>query len=473
MKKIKYILLIFLLAACNFKPHYCRPEMAIPDTWRFDIGESEECVNLAWWEQFNDPDLNQLIRTALENNQNLQVATATVLEFFAKYQVTASKFFPQIYADGGVDREKLSKSVIFQPISSFIPRINNLFHLFVELLPYEIDFWGRIRNSVESAKYDYFGQVNARRNVIITLVSQVAAGYFQLKEYHSQLEISQLTYQSRLESWEIAKKRYDAGLISFMDVKQAESQAEDAQASIEDFKQLVAQQEDLLSTLIGAPSGPIAVGKSLKDLTETPSIPAGLPSDLLQSRPDIMQAEDALISANAQIGVARANFFPKFTITGIQLDSALIGQESSSLSQLLKEKANVFDAAFDVTQPIFTGGNLSGQLSESEAIFLENYHSYQQTVLTALQEVNDALIAHQIAKEKLKIQDEEIAALAEYLRLAKLRYANGQNDYLTVLNAETSLFQVQLNEVVTRANIFISLVNLYKALGHGWDVEAN
>jgi len=459
---MKRFLILLALCSCSVKPEYCRPDTQVPDNWRFPIEAAVEYANLEWWKQFGDPVLDDLIQVALENNQNLQVATNRVLEFFGKYREVGSEILPQIYLDTGVDRVKLTQDVNFQPPVPFVPRINNLYHAFVNLLSYEVDFWGRIRSAIESAKFQYLAQINSRRNVIVTLISSLAQSYIQLKQYDSQLNIAKLTYEARLGSWDIAKKRFDVGLISNMEVKQAESQAQDAEIQIKNFERLIATTEDLISVLIGRPPEAIEHGILLTELKTPPAIPAGLPSDLLQNRPDIMQAEEQLIAANAQIGVARAAFFPKINLTGT------IGQRSTSAGDFLKNSATLFDGALGLLQPLYTGGRLDANLLQAQALYNQALHSYQQTILTAFQEVDDALISHEKAKEKAAIHRKEVLALEEYLRLSKLRYDNGQNDYLTVLNSETSLFQIQLAEVINQAGVFLTLVDLYKSLGQGW-----
>jgi multidrug efflux system outer membrane protein len=487
---VKKLLILLALCSCSVKPDYCRPVIdSMPEAWRFPIENATEYANIDWWKQLDDPVLDDLIQTALANNQNLQVATARVLEFFARYRVAASELFPQIYLDTGAERQKTVKppslsgtvptsiagipipSAITAPIQSAVnsltsalvpPRINNIYHLFVNLLSYEVDFWGRIRSSIESAKYQYLAEMNARKNIIVTLVASLAQSYIQLKQYDAQLRISKKTYESRLISWDIARKRFDVGLISNMEVKQAESQAQDAEIQIKNFELFVATTEDLISVLIGAPPQAINRGVLLTQLKKPKAIPSGLPSDLISNRPDVIQAEDQLIAANAQIGVARAAFLPTFDLTGT------IGQRSNDLHNLLNNPASLFDGAVDVLQPLYTGGRLDNQLLQAEALYKEALHTYKQTILTALQEVNDALISHEKAKEKAAIHAKEVLALEEYLRLSQLRYENGQNDYLTVVNSETSLFQVQLAEVINQAGVFLSLVDLYKALGQGW-----
>jgi multidrug efflux system outer membrane protein len=439
--------------------------MDLTESWRFELPQLEAYANVAWWEELGDPVLTELIKTALLNNQNLQVAIARVLQYYDQYKVVFANLLPHLTAQGTADRLKLSKAVVFQPVVPPIPRLNWLYQTYLQV-SYELDFWGKIRNQTAAAWADYLAQIDAQRNVVVSLVSNVAQSYVQLKQFDNQLLIAQQTFDSRQKAWEIQKKRYDAGLISDMEVKQAESDMQSAQVQVVNFEQLIAQQEDLISVLLGQQPGPIPRGTLLTEMTLPPQIPAGLPSDLLENRPDIMQAEQNMISANAQIGVARAAFFPDFTFTGVT------GKKSTSLDNFWKGQASAFDYTLDALQPLFMGGQLIYQLKEQEAILRETIFAYQQTVLTALQEVNDALIGHEKTQEKLQIQTLQVAALAEYLRLSQLRYDNGQNDYLTVLNAENTLFIVQLDKANTEAEVFITLIDLYKALGQGWQVDS-
>jgi multidrug efflux system outer membrane protein len=252
-----------------------------------------------------------------------------------------------------------------------------------------------------------------------------------------------------------------------LDVKQAESIVEGAEVEIRNYEGLIPIQEDLISVLLGIPPAPIPRGKLLQEFELPPEIPTGLPSDLLKNRPDLLQAEQNLISSNALIGVARASFLPVFTITGVD------GKQSYDTHDLLKKIATYFDWQLNILQPLYTGGQLTGQLREAEAAFLSNYYTYQQTFLVALQQVSDSLVNHQTAKDVYEIQVKESDAYEEYVRIAKIRYYNGLNDYLTVIDAEQNYFQVQLDTETTRGTIFSSLVDIYTALGQGWDVEAD
>ncbi len=454
MRKLFFTL---FLVSCSVKPHYSQPETAVPETYRFAPENISEYVNFAWWEQFQDPVLAELIRTALKYNQNLQTATATVNQYYAKYQVAFSQLFPQINVQADAQRNKLPTNT--PPVYSFFQLFGNL--------AYELDFWGKLRSSAEAAHASYMAQVNSRFNVILSIVSALAKGYILLLQYDDQLRVAQKTSQSFFDMWKIAKLRFEAGVISEMDLKQAEAQMEDAQVLVKTYEGLIPVQEDLISILLGAAPAPIPRGKSLAELQIPEKIPAGLPSDLLANRPDILQAEQNLISANAQIGVARAQLLPQFLITGRD------GQEALQLHNLLRNLNNFFNSQLEVLEPIYTGGSLTGQLHETEAFFLANLHTYQQTVLNALQEVSDGFINYQTSQKVLEVQKKEINALEEYVRLSKLRYFNGQTDYLTVENSQQTLFAVELSAETTQGTVLASLVDIYTALGQGWDVEAD
>lgn len=465
--KLVVLFMIFLsIPSCNFQPYYHRPCMEMPEAWRFKVDANcEECANIRWWEQFQDPVLDELILVALQNNQDLQIATARVMEFYSKYRIVASQFFPEIDGDASVLREELPNALNYAPLPPGT-RVNTLYSVSL-LLSYEIDFWGRIRNASEAAFTQYLAGIEGRRTVILTLISSLASAYVLLRQFDNQLLISKETWDSRKEYWRLAVLRFEGGLVSEMEVKQAESEMQSAEVQYKQFQELIPQQEDLICVLLGQPSGSIPRGRILTELKLPPCVPSGLPSQLLENRPDILQAELLLIAANAEIGVARAAFFPTISLTG------LYGAQSTSLRELFKGIARTWDIGVSAMEQIFTGWKLTYQLREAEAIKLELIHAYQQTILIAFQEVNDALIANEISKQIVEVQKKQVAALAEYLRLSFLRYDNGQNDYLTVLDAQRRLFEAQLDLAQFEGNIFISLINLYKALGGGWVIDAD
>lgn len=450
------IFLILLLSSCNFAPQYVRPDMELTEKFRFEPENSIEYANLPWWEQLGDPVLTELIRTALKNNYNLQVATATVANFYAQYQVAFAPLLPAI--NGNFLDERIFWDT---------PKPLTWLYQLAMSLSYEIDFWGKIRNAAASAEANYLAQIDTRLNLILSIVSGVATAYVTLLQLDNQLLISKQTLEARQELYRISKLRYDAGLTSLLDVRQAEAQVQDAEAQLSNFEALIPVQEDLISILLGAQPGPIPRGKLLQELKLPPAIPAGLTSDLLENRPDIMAAEQNLISAIYAIGSARAAFFPQFTITGLQ------GKQTTMFNDLLKHISNYSEWQFEATQPLFTGGFLRGQLGEAEANYLEQLYTYQQTVLTALQQVSDSLVTYEINQETLGFLVQETNSYIDYLRLAKLRYYNGLVEYLTVQIAEENLFTVQLTVETARASIFIALIDIYTALGQGWDLKCD
>lgn len=464
--RILFLLFLICFSSCNFKPEYSRPCMRMPEGWRFESDcPLDTCANIRWWEQFNDPVLEDLIEIALENNQDLLLASARVLEFYAKYRIVASQLYPEIDAEASYLRQGLPNTLNFSPI---VPgtRYNSVYTLTLNL-SYEIDVWGRIRNASEAALAEYLSHVEARRGVILTLVSTLASAYVQLLQFDSQLLISKETYEARKEYWELESLRFMGGLVSEMEAKQAESQMDEALAQVKRYEEIIPQQENLICVLLGFPSAPIPRGSILSRLEEPPCVPTGLPSDLLENRPDILEAELQMIAANAEIGVAKAAFFPAISLTG------LYGVQSTSLKNLFTGDALTWNSGLGAIQPLFTGWRLTYQLREAEAVKMETIHAYQQTILKAFQEVNDALIGHQMSKEIVEVLKKQVAALEIYLKLSILRYNNGQNDYLTVIDAERFLFQAQLSLAQARANIFLTLIDLYRALGGGWVIEAD
>lgn len=466
MKQLLLLSLLLISTSCNFKPKYCRPEVDQFCTWRFDNGcTKDESINIRWWEQFNDPILNALILTALDNNQDLQVAKARVLEFYAKFRIVASQLYPQVALDGSYLREELTNAISYAPLLPST-RVNNLYNL-AFMLSYELDVWGQLANETEAAVAEFLSQVEVRRTVVLTLVSAVASAYVTLRQFDNQLDISKKTYATRVESLKLSTLRFEVGLVSEMEVKQAQSQADEALAQVKRYEELIPQQENLISVLLGAPPQDILRGPTLAHYEPLPCVPAGIPSDVLRNRPDILNAELQMVAANANIGVARAAFFPSFTLTG------LYGAESTSLRTFFQDVARTWNIGLGFTEPLLTGWRLDYQLREAEAVAMETIHGYQQTVLTAFKEVEDALIANKMTKEIVVVQTDQVAALSDYYKLAMLRYENGQNDYLTVLDAERALFRVQLDLAEAQANVFLSLIDIYKALGGGWVIDAD
>jgi multidrug efflux system outer membrane protein len=326
---------------------------------------------------------------------------------------------------------------------------------------WELDVWGRLRRATEAAQADLLAAEEGRRTVILSLVSTVATGYITLRGLDAQLEIAKDTVTSRRESLDLFELQFEGGVISELTLAQVRSEYEQAVAAVPEIERQISQTENALSVLVGSNPGTIPRGLPIDKLTLS-TIPAGIPSDVMERRPDIIQAEQNLIAANALIGVARAEYFPRISLTG------LTGVVSGDLSDLLEKDSLVWSIGADVFGAIFTGGRISGGVKQSEAYYKELLFRYQQSILTALREVEDALVSTSKAREKLQAQERRITSLNNYASLARLRYDNGYASYLEVLDAERSLFDSELSAARTRSEVLIGMINTYKAMGGGW-----
>lgn len=462
---------LLCMSGCNFAPKYTQPELDdMPTSWRFESSDASTLCNLKWWEALGDPVLDSLIDTALQNNKDLQVAIWRVREYWGQYEIVRSGLFPQLNAQASALKQRFPIKAGFldflpgggATINPILPDYKGVFNL-----SYEFDFWGQIRNETFAAYNQYLAQVENRRTVVLTLVAAVAQAYITLRQLDLQLLITQETVESRRESLELAKERFEGGLTSEIEVAQAASTYEETVATLQEYEKLIPQQENLLSVLIGQSPRDIVRGKGVWEWDLPPEIPAGLPSDLLTRRPDILQAENILIAANANIGVARAAFFPQISLT------AFYGADSSQLNAFFDKASRTWQIGGSLLQQIFTGGRLFGQLDVAKAQQKEAVYHYEQTILTALKEVNDAMIGHQQSKKIVDTDEADVIARQEYLYLAWLRYYEGEADYLTVLDAERTLFTAQLSLAQAMGDEFITLVDLYKALGGGWIIDAD
>ncbi len=351
---IKIFLFIFF-SSCTFYPHYQRPCMEMPESWRIATDETKTICNIRWWEQLNDPVLNALIEEALESNNDLRSATARIAQFKAQVGIVSSQLYPQIYAQGITSRTRLSQAlageqILTNPKDSYggekggkngvIPDLSQLFPVFdndyrgVITASYELDLWGKIRSARDASIAELIGQVDARRAIILTVVSSVASAYILLRQYDWQLQISFQTVRSRQESYKLAKVRFEEGLTSELEVAQSLADLDQAEIQVIKYQTLIPLQENLISVLIGHPPQAIQRGLSVDHWGLPPQIPAGLPADLLEQRPDIMQAEELLMAANFRIGEARALYFPDITLTGFY------GSESAELHSLLRKHGN-------------------------------------------------------------------------------------------------------------------------------------
>jgi outer membrane protein, multidrug efflux system len=467
MKKAVLFFIIVAFAGCTVGPDYKRPTLEMPNTWRFEDAAAKDTANSAWWGQFDDPVLNEIIENALRENKDIRIAAARVEQFLGQYGTTRAAFFPQVYLGASASRQQAS--LITGPVplenSSNADRIYNNYEIYLNA-NWEIDFWGKIRRATEAARASLLGSEEARRAVVLTLVASVAGAYVNLRDLDKQLEIAKQTAKTREDSYKLFKLRFEGGIISQLELSQVKSEYEEALSRIPFYEKLIAQQENALSVLLGRNPGPIPRGKSIDELV-LPVVPAGLPSDLLGNRPDIRQAEENLIAANANIGVAKAQYFPTISLTG------LLGFASNDLSKLFNSPAGVWSYGVPITAPIFTAGAIAGQVKASEAIQQQLLIRYQQAIQIAFREVDDALVDQKRSREQLQAQGEQVATLRQYARIARLRFDEGYTSYLEVLDAERSLFNAQLSYAQTQGVIFQSLVNVYKAVGGGWVVEAD
>ena len=463
LKRILCCGVLLVLTGCmTVGPDYKRPAIDTPAAWRFEEKEIRDLANTAWWQQFNDPVLNGLVGTALEQNKDLLIATARIEEFFGRYFSTRGDQFPSAGANADAFRQRLSE----KGFSRFDGKDNpyNQYEAFLNA-GWEIDFWGKFRRATEATRAELIGTEDGRRTVVLTLVSAVAAAYVDIRALDKQLEITQRTADSRKGTLELFKLRFQNGIISEVDLSQAESEYEDALARIPDIERAIGQTENALSVLLGRNPGPIPRGLPL-DALVLPAVPAGVPSELLERRPDIRRAEQTLIAANARIGVAKSLYFPTISLTGA------FGTVSTDLSSLFTASSRAWNFGVPVSVPLFTAGRIGGEVKAAEATEKQAVHSYQQAIQNAFREVDDALLDRSKSEQRLDALSRQLKALNNYARLARMRYDEGYTSYLEVLDAERSLFNVDLAYTTGQNVLFRSLINIYKSMGGGWVDQA-
>jgi multidrug efflux system outer membrane protein len=432
-----------------------------PQSFRYESKEVAETANTEWWKQFNDPVLDQLIAEALANNKSVKIAAFNVAQAAGILMTTRSGFYPQVGYGASASRQRLSENGLIVPNQNPYASYSVLGGA-----SWELDLWGRIRRLSESAQASLLATDEARRGIILSLVSQIATAYIQLRALDEQLRIAQRTLKTYEESLKLFELQFKYGLVSLMIVEQARSQYETAAAAIPQIENQIALAENAISILLGRNPGPIPRGRTLAELA-MPAVPAGLPSQLLERRPDIRQAEQSLIAANAQIGAAKALYYPTISLTGT------LGMLSTELSNLFQGPSGVWSYAGSITGPIFTAGKIKGQVMSAEAGQQATLIAYQQAIQSAFADMENALISRQKLGEQLAAEQRRVAAYREYARLAWLQYNGGYTPYLTVLYAEAQLFPAELNVVQVRATTFTALANIYKAMGGGWVVEAD
>jgi len=439
--------LAIVLAGCTVGPNYQRPKIVPPTVYRGDTNTSTSSLgDEKWWAVFDDPVLQQLIHAALAQNYDVRIAATRILQAQARLGITRADQFPTISGALAFTAQKISfgKFAATQLQGA---------------LSYDFDFWGRYRRATEAARANLLASQWSRRTVVATLVSSVAATYFQLRELDLTLEVSQRTLASRRQSLALTETLANGGATSLLDVKQAQQLVETAAAAVPELQQQIALAEDALSDLLGQYPSDIPRGKPLTEQPLPPAVPAGLPSHLLEHRPDIQEAEQNLIAANAEIGVARAQLFPDVSLTGAG------GGAANGLSHL----GTVYSLTAGATQQIFNAGRLRSNVRLSEAEQQQQLLVYQQTIQTAFREVSDALVGYQRNRESREHQELLTAAARDASSLSDLRYRGGAASYLEFLTNETNFFSAELNLARARLAERLSLVQLYNSLGGGWE----
>jgi outer membrane protein, multidrug efflux system len=460
-KLITFFLVLLLTVGCAVGPNYKRPDVHAPDAYRGVMPQeaaqpaAESLGDQKWWEVFQDEELQKLIRTALQQNYDVQIAAARILQAQAQLGITRADQLPSITAGASAIDQR-------SPQSKVIPAFNSSANQVSLSLAWELDFWGKYRRSTEAARANLLASEWARQEVISTLVANVASAYFQLRELDLELEISKGTLVSRKDSLKLTQLLADHGATSLLDVRQAEQLVFTAAEQVPDLERRIEQQENFISTLLGKNPGAVARGRKLTEQPHAPEVPAGLTSALLERRPDIRQAEQQLIAFNARIGVAKAAYFPQINLT------ADAGYQSSALTSLFQGPLGLWSFGGALTQPIFEGGRLRNNVRLSEAQKKEAVLVYQQTIQQAFREVSDSLVAYRKNQEFRKQQELLTNSAQDAAHLSDVRYQGGATSYLEVLTNQTNYFSAELNLAQARLNELLALVGLYKALGGGW-----
>lgn len=456
-----------LLNGCAVGPNYARPTVPVPATFRspepLPEPQAASLADLKWFEVFKDEKLQDLMRTALVQNYDLRDAVARVEQARANLGITRSNQFPQFDASAAVEFTRVSRDGQTPLPISFIKEQNRTFgEASLNLLSFEVDLWGRLRRSTEAARASLLNAEENRKAVVTTLVSDVATDYFRLLEADYELEISTGTLETRRDSLRLTQDRQGGGVATLLDLRQAEQLVSTAAETIPTLQQQIEQTENQINLLLGNNPNGVIRGRKFVDQEMPPEVPTGLPSSLLERRPDIRAAEQALIAANANIGVAKAAYFPQLSLSG------LLGGQSTQLASLFSGPHSAWSFVPQVSQPIFTAGRLKSGVKLAEAERESALIQYQKTIQTAFSEVSNALIAHQRTRESRVEQEKLVAALQDRKRLAYVRYSGGVDTQLNALDADRDLFDAELSLAQIQLNELLSVVQLYKALGGGW-----
>ena len=493
---VQVALLVGAATGCAVGPSYRRPELGVPAEWRrtdptadslrpfydslmahrdtmrlnpdqpdatpVDTSAragaflTDTTANLVWFDLLRDPELQKLVETALRENRDVRVAIATISEFRAQYGVAKGDFFPQITLNAQGGRTK----TVLGSIGAFT---YNQIQATADL-SWELDFWGRIRRSTEAARSDLLASRESQRAVVLTLVSDVASTYLQLRQLDLELEISRRTLTANRETFRLARRRFDQGLISELDVRQFEAEVASPAASVAQLEGQITQTENQLSVLVGRNPGGIPRGRPLTEVLGGLAVPEFSPASLLERRPDVRQAEAQLHAATARVGAAKGDLLPRLLVTGDY------GTYSKNTDDLFKKNSEIYQILGGISMPLFTGGKVGKQVDVARARAEQARYSYEQTVLIALQEVEDAVAGVRASRNQVAAQQTQVDALRRALRLAEMRYQSGASSYLDLLDAQRSLFGAELSLAQVQGQQATAAVTLYKALGGGWPV---
>jgi outer membrane protein, multidrug efflux system len=446
------------LSGCNLGPNYNKPAVSVPAAYHNADPQAQaqaaSFADLPWWQVFPDPQLQSLIRTALKQNYDLLLAAERINAARDQVQITRSQLFPQVQANPNFQG---GKEGTFQTRYNFLALAADA--------AFQLDLFGRIRRETEAARAQLLATEDAKQTVVLTLVSDVASDYFALLQLDLQLQITHETITTQTDSVKLTKLRVDHGVATKLDVLQAQQVLDTANAQIPDLERQIAQEEDAISILLGNYPDAVPRGRPLIEQVLPPQVPPGMSSSLLERRPDIRGAEHLLVAANAEVGAAKAAFFPQISLTGS--GGGVFGR-STAFSSLMSSQLGIWSYGANVSQPIFTGGALKGNLKLAKSQYEQALISYREAIQHAFGDVSDALIAYQKYYQVRVAQEQTVADLRESVRLSQMRYAGGIATYLEVLDGQRSLYAAELTLAQARGNEFQSLVQLYRALGGGW-----
>jgi outer membrane protein, multidrug efflux system len=452
------------LSGCTLGPDYKRPPVVTPEAWRdLPTAESTSLANTPWWQLFADPTLDELIRIALAENKDVKIAAERIVEARAQYGFTKADQYPDIDATGVAGRARSSEVGPVPIPAGTDPEASD--YAAAVHVRWEIDFFGRFRRANEAERALLLATEEARRSVTITLVADVASAYMDLRAFDRELEISRRTLESRREYRELAKVRFEGGLTSELDYRQAEAEFYRTEALTYDFERLVAETENELSVLLGRNPHTLPRGTAIGDEPVPPAVPAGLPSDLLERRPDLLQAEQELVASNARIGEAKALLYPRIALTGS------FGTESADLGDLFDAPARTWSFAANLLAPIFHGGRNKRRVEITESQNRQALYAYELAILQAFREVEDSLVQYRKFGQQRESQGHRVEAERKRLELSDMRYRGGVAPYLEVLDSQRSLFEAELDEVDAIRSELSSVIRLYKSLGGGWSPE--